>query len=389
MEQAKIDADYMNSRFDKFFKLLQQGDYDQAAMDQVLRDLHKSFAMLSQIEQRYANLFISDIQSGEVKFDPTMTFRDYIAKYMRKAEDARIARIVRRLGCYEDLLRKLLDRKVNVSNYKDFGYFEELVCSVDRGKGQDTNQSQSENGIAIENDLSYDEDVDDEVVTRTTVSSRRLSHWYNKSNVLACMMNTGCFAYIEEKVFLDEPKYVERQDSGKMCLTAYAKEHEEECFLQFKMGADGKLHYIKLPESIADKEFHYTDYISEDILKQLGLVNEIAEQMLDVIRDMGFGDALRELMSNRVCNYSVNVVSACLRLHLPFPVSSTLVEAAALTLNIFVSSANAKAENRSYQVLLSTALWKFQDFIESRLFSVRQMGLSSPSIADKAERTIS
>lgn len=436
MNTDAIDADYMNSRFDKFFKLWQQGDYDQAAMDQVLRDLHKSFAMLSQIEQRYANLFISDIQSGEVKFDPTMTFRDYIAKYMRKAEDARIARIVRRLGCYEDLLRKLLDRKVNVSNYKDFGYFDELVCSVDRGKaekffivieknnykpyrlqmlvskylrdfvisggidpyadvidvgrktakkqergkGQDTNQSQSENGIAIENDLSYDEDVDDEVVTRTTVSSHRLSHWYNKSNALACMMNTGCFAYIEEKVCLDEPKYVERQDSGKMCLTAYAKEHEEECFLQFKMGADGKLHYIKLPESIADKEFHYTDYISEDILKQLGLVNEIAEQMLDVIRDMGFGDALRELMSNRVCNYSVNVlkditgldnntiekmwndksltkvnvVSACLGLHLPFPVSSTLVEAAALTLNMFVGSTNAKAENRSYQGLLST-----------------------------------
>lgn len=72
-------------------------------MDQVLRNLHKLFAMLSQIEQRYANLFISDIQSGGVKFDPTMTFRDYIAKYMRKAEDARIARIVRRLGCYDDL----------------------------------------------------------------------------------------------------------------------------------------------------------------------------------------------------------------------------------------------------------------------------------------------
>ena len=34
------------------------------------------------------------------------------------------------------------------------------------------------------------------------------------------------------------------------------------------------------------------------------------------------------------------------------------------------------------------ALWKFQDFIESRLFAVRQMGLSSPSVAAKAERTI-
>ena len=140
------------------------------------------------------------------------------------------------------------------------------------------------------------------------------------------------------------------------------------------IGAIVITNYIKLSESIADKEFHYTDYISKDILKQSGLVNEIAEQMLGVIRDMGFGDALRELMSNRVCNYSVNVlknitgldnntiekmwndksltkvnvVSACLGLHLPFPVSSTLVEAVDLTINMFVGSANAKAENRSY-----------------------------------------
>lgn len=41
-------------------------------------------------------------------------------------------------------------------------------------------------------------------------------------------------------------------------------------------------------------------------------------------------------------------------LHLPFPVSSTLVEAADLTINMFMGSANAKAENRSYQGLLST-----------------------------------
>ena len=51
---------------------------------------------------------------------------------------------------------------------------------------------------------------------------------------------------------------------------------------------------------------------------------------------------------------TVNVVSACLGLHLPFSVSSTLVEAADLTINMFVGSVNAKAENRLYQGLLST-----------------------------------
>jgi type I restriction enzyme R subunit len=75
-----IDADYMNSRFDKFFRLLQQGNVDWETLDQVLKDLHKSYSMLPREQQRYANLFISDVQSGEITVDPTMTFRDYIAK---------------------------------------------------------------------------------------------------------------------------------------------------------------------------------------------------------------------------------------------------------------------------------------------------------------------
>ena len=422
-----IDADYMNSRFDKFFKLWQQGNYEKAAMDAVLRDLHKSFAMLPQTEQRYANLFISDIQSGEVAVDPTMTFRDYIAKYMRKAEDARIARIVRRLGCCEYLLRKLLDRKVNVTNYKEFGYFDELVDSVDQSKAEKLfmvierekykpfrlkmlitkylkdfvisggidpyadiiesgrkaskkqEQAQHESLSQYEGDTEIEDTTSDDIVVKTTVSSKRLSGWYDSSKAVACMMNTGCFAYVEEKVCLDEPKYIERQESGKMRLTSYAKEHEEECFLQFKVGPDGKLHYVKLPESIADKEFHYSHFISEEILKQLGLVNEMAEMMLEAIQNMKFGAALRELMSKRICDYSagllksttgldnktisqmwndksltkVNVISACLGIHLPFPVSTTMVTLASISLDMFVGPAESKAENRTYHNLLS------------------------------------
>lgn len=421
-----IDAGYMNSRFDKFFKLWQQGEYDQTAMDNVLKDLHKSFAMLSQTEQKYANLFISDIQSGEVIVDPTMTFRDYIAKYMRKAEDARIARIVRRLGCYETLLRKLLDRKVDVTNYKEFGYFDELVDSVDRNKaekffivierekykpfrlqmlitkylkdfvvsggidpyadifegGRNTakRQEQGQNKNSAKQDIgNADNDMVSDDIIRTTVTSKKLSQWYDSSKAVACMMDTGCFAYVEGKVCLDESKYIERQESGKLRLTTYAKEHEEECFLQFKTDQDGKLHYVKLPESIADKEFHYTDYISEEILKQLGLVNEMAELMLEAIQNKGFGDALRELMSKRICNYSagllksttgldnktidqmwngksltkVNVVSACLGIHLPLPVSTTMITLASISLDMFMGSIEIKAENRTYHSLLS------------------------------------
>ncbi|MBD8975149.1 type I restriction endonuclease subunit R [Veillonella magna] len=422
-----IDADYMNSRFDKFFKLWQQGTYDQGAMDQILKDLHQSFAILSQTEQRYANLVINAIQSGEVKVDPTMTFRDYITKYMRKAEDARIARLVRRLSCNETLLRKMLDRKVDGSNYKEFGYFDELVKSVDQKKAEaffaviekenykpyrlkmmitkylkdfvvsggidpyadiidsgrrhsgnleeNSNEGPSQAGSGDGN-----AEVDSHnIMIRTTVSRERLTQWYGKSNAVACLMNTGCFAYVEDRVCLDEEKYVERQESGKMRLTSYAKEHEEECFLQFKTDENGNLHYVKLPESIADKEFRYSDEISEDMIKQLGLINEIANEMLKAIRDLDFGDALRELMSKRICNCSVgllrsitgldnntinqmwknkslnkvNVISACLGIHLPFPVSTEMVALASISLAMNVGSFENKAENQTYQNLLS------------------------------------
>ena len=240
-------------------------------------------------------------------------------------------------------------------------------------------QAQHESLSQYEGDTEIEDTTSDDIVVKTTVSSKRLSGWYDSSKAVACMMNTGCFAYVEEKVCLDEPKYIERQESGKMRLTSYAKEHEEECFLQFKVGPDGKLHYVKLPESIADKEFHYSHFISEEILKQLGLVNEMAEMMLEAIQNMKFGAALRELMSKRICDYSagllksttgldnktisqmwndksltkVNVISACLGIHLPFPVSTTMVTLASISLDMFVGPAESKAENRTYHNLLS------------------------------------
>ena len=129
-----IDADFMNSRFDKFLKLIQRGNADQETIDSTLSELHKSFAMLPSEDQKYANLFIQDVRAGNVIVDPEKTFRDYIANYKKRAEDTRIARVVRRLGCHEDRLRELLNRKVTEDNYKEFGKFDELVESVDREK---------------------------------------------------------------------------------------------------------------------------------------------------------------------------------------------------------------------------------------------------------------
>lgn len=124
-DTGKIDANYMNSNFDKYVKLI-QGDSDPGVVDAALKELHRSFSMLSQEEQRYAERFIHAVESGQAKLVPGKTFRDYITDYMKADEHARINRVVRRLGCYYALLKELLDRHATPSNIDDRGTFTEL-----------------------------------------------------------------------------------------------------------------------------------------------------------------------------------------------------------------------------------------------------------------------
>lgn len=91
-DTGKIDANYMNSNFDKYVKLI-QGDSDPGVVDAALKELHRSFSMLSQEEQRYAERFIHAVESGQAKLVPGKTFRDYITDYMKADEHARINRV--------------------------------------------------------------------------------------------------------------------------------------------------------------------------------------------------------------------------------------------------------------------------------------------------------
>ena len=124
-DTGKIDANYMNSNLISMSSLI-QGDSDPGVVDAALKELHRSFSMLSQEEQRYAERFIHAVESGQAKLVPGKTFRDYITDYMKADEDARINRVVRRLGCYYTLLKELLDRHATPSNIDDRGTFTEL-----------------------------------------------------------------------------------------------------------------------------------------------------------------------------------------------------------------------------------------------------------------------
>ncbi|MDV6345905.1 HsdR family type I site-specific deoxyribonuclease [Nitrosomonas sp. Is35] len=126
-----IDADYMNSRFEKFLKTLRQAGDDSGEVQKTLDELHKSFASLTQEEQKYANIFLHDVQSGNITIDIQKTFRDYITEYQFTAKDTEIHEIAQDLGLDETKLRAMMNTGITEANLNEYGRFDSLKSTVD------------------------------------------------------------------------------------------------------------------------------------------------------------------------------------------------------------------------------------------------------------------
>lgn len=133
IDTGVIDATYMNSRFVKYLKLLHQ---DGGAKEQAKAELHKTFATLSQEEQKYANIFLHDIERGEVIAEEGKTLRDYITEYQCRAKNDQIHRFATTFGLDEHRLRKMMERSLNEATINEFGRFDELIKDVDKAKAK-------------------------------------------------------------------------------------------------------------------------------------------------------------------------------------------------------------------------------------------------------------
>lgn len=132
-----IDVDYMNSRFKKWLKALHSDETTETIKKKVLADLHKTFASLTQDEQKYANIFLHDVESGDVKVDKDKTLRDYITEYQENAKNDRIRKFATAIGVDETMLRTFLNLHVTADNINEFGRFDELKASVNKSQAKE------------------------------------------------------------------------------------------------------------------------------------------------------------------------------------------------------------------------------------------------------------
>jgi type I restriction enzyme, R subunit len=130
-----IDTNYMNTKFEKYLKALEIGK--QEDIDLTLKELHSTFATLTQEEQKYAQVFLNDIYRGEVKITEGKTLKEYITSYQVQAKNDQIGRCAMVFGLGEEKLRHFLARKVSMDSINEFGRFDELLRTVDIKKARE------------------------------------------------------------------------------------------------------------------------------------------------------------------------------------------------------------------------------------------------------------
>lgn len=136
IDTGKIDEDILNSRFTRYVRAREDGTLSPEEKEKIRNELHKAFAVLNPDEQKYAAIFLHDIDSGTVELVPGKGFKEYIADYIKQAKNDRIHKLVEALGLDEALLRQLLDSYPTEDNLDRNGRFTDLSNSVNFDKAK-------------------------------------------------------------------------------------------------------------------------------------------------------------------------------------------------------------------------------------------------------------
>lgn len=129
-----IDAEYLNSRFERFIKNLYTEGPGSELTRTALRELHKTFAMLSRTDQRTAIVILHDIQSGDLHLEAGKTIQDYISEYQLKELYGQISILHDATGLNISMMTNILKGDVDERNINEFNRFDNLKLTLDLQK---------------------------------------------------------------------------------------------------------------------------------------------------------------------------------------------------------------------------------------------------------------
>ncbi|MGJ0932141.1 type I restriction endonuclease subunit R, partial [Phocaeicola vulgatus] len=129
-----IDAEYINSKFVKFIKNLYMSGPGSELTKEAFKELHKTFASLSQKDQRTAMIILHDLQSGDLHLSPGKTIYDYIAEYQFRELHKQVMILAEATGINASQLEHIMSRNVTEQNLNEFSQFDNLKLTLNMAK---------------------------------------------------------------------------------------------------------------------------------------------------------------------------------------------------------------------------------------------------------------
>lgn len=126
-----IDAEYINSKFMKFIKNLYMEGPGSELTKAALKELHKTFASLSQKDQRTATIILHDLQRGDLHLESGKTIQDYINEYQLKELRGYVMILSEATGINSSMLLNLINSGVTEQTLNEFNRFEDLKITLD------------------------------------------------------------------------------------------------------------------------------------------------------------------------------------------------------------------------------------------------------------------
>ena len=125
-----LDYNYLNDKFKKFVKALGKENTTKAR-----EELQYLFASLNKDEQKIANIILTDIESGNLKWEEGFSLSDYMNIYRDDKEEKDIDLVVSTFGLDKKLFIKLIKTMVAEEAITS-ALFYDLVESFDEAKAQ-------------------------------------------------------------------------------------------------------------------------------------------------------------------------------------------------------------------------------------------------------------
>ena len=144
-----------------------------------------------------------------------------------------------------------------------------------------------------------------------TISSADLFKAYSLNKRFRDIIKTGCFAYVENHLCLNDAKYIQTDGNGVYQLTDYAISHMDECCLTFELGFSYESKYqgiknynLLMFKSAAQAAGAEYTFDMNDHNRTVLAVMDAASKSASRIRKLpgGFGESLSTIMKSKKIN---------------------------------------------------------------------------------------